>query len=343
MNESKKDYDTAETKVKTKKAKEILEYISKNPKGVRFKDLKDSLKIPDSTLSRNIDLLMKEGSLVKAGNLYLPSGGDIALMLFRKAMEVIAESVKPIYLAEENEKQIQNDKNQDSEKAKENLKPLKAEIEKIKDGVNGKTEQLKIAVVEIEGGNIYQYHALPSDDDLLTLIRLLKYSTEGPMSGLGFEEWLSSFIVRAFRYRAEKRIEVKEAVVKVLREIEAHLFEKRTVFEAMGASNMDTVWLNVYEALCLLNDKQIPTILNRILEQVEKADEGQLNNIRLAIRNELWFNKLKETLYNMQFALFQKQLDNSTNPNLSKFYGDLRRIAIDEKNASEQSDKDREA
>lgn len=68
----------------------------------------------------------------KAGNLYLPSGCDIALMLFRKAMEVIAESVKPIYLAEENEKQIQNNKNQDSEKAKENLKPLKAELKRLK-------------------------------------------------------------------------------------------------------------------------------------------------------------------------------------------------------------------
>ena len=341
MNESNNNYNTAETKVKTKKAKEILEYISKNPKGVRFKDLKDSLKIPDSTLSRNIDLLMKEGSLVKAGNLYLPSGGDIALMLFRKAMDVIAESVKPIYLAEENEKQIQNDKNQDSEKAKENLKSLKAEIEKIKDGVNGKTEQLKIAVEEIEGGNIYQYHALPSDDDLLTLIRLLKYSTEGPMSGLGFEEWLSSFIVRAFRYRAEKRIEVKEAVVKVLREIEAHLFEKRTVFEAMGAGNMDTVWLNVYEALCLLNDKQIPTILNRIIGKVKGADEGKLNNIKRFLYNELRCDKLEDTLYNMQFELFQRQLDNSTNPYLSKFYGALRKMVMDsEGSTSERGDKD---
>ena len=280
----------------------------------------------------------------KAGNLYLPSGGDIALMLFRKAMEVIAESVKPIYLAEENEKKIQNDKNQDSEKAKENLKPLKAEIEKIKDGVNGKTEQLKIAVEEIEGGNIYPYHALPTDDDLLSLIRMLKYSTEGPLSGLGVEERLSDFIVRAIRYRAEKRIEVKEAVeavVKVLRGVEEHLFEKRNVFEAMGAGNMGTVWLNVYEALCLLNDRQIPTILNRIIGKVKGADEGKLNNIRLAIRNELWCNKLKETLYNMQFALFQRQLDNSTNPNLSKFYGDLRKMVMDsEVSTSERGDKD---
>ena len=170
---------------------------------------------------------------------------------------------------------------------------------------------------------------------------MLKYSTERPLSGLGFEEWLSSFIVRAFRYRAEKRIEVKEAVVKVLREIEAHLFEKRTVFEAMGAGNMDTVWLNVYEALCLLNDKQIPTILNRIIGKVKGADEGKLNNIKRFLYNELRCDKLEDTLYNMQFELFQRQLDNSTNPYLSKFYGALRKMVMDsEGSTSERGDKD---
>ncbi len=317
MNESKNGNKTIITKVKPKYTKVLLKYVNEHPEGLRFKDMREALKIPDSTLSRNIDILTKEGSIVKVGNLYLPSGSDITLQTFRMAMSVIEEVVRQEY-HEKNEKK--HDEN----------------------------EKLKIALNEIVGKSghpsPYQYYTLPSDDDLLTLIRLLKYTVSGSISGGEFEVSLSSFIARALRYRTEKGMNIKEPLVRIIREVEGNLFNERKILGSMERDDdIDSTWLNVYESLCLLEDKWIPVVLKRILDHAVNLDLEKLNKIKLAIRNKLWCHKLMDTLYNMQFELFQRQLKNSSNPDVSQFYGDLRRIAIDEKNTSEQSDKAREA
>ncbi|MDS0257533.1 hypothetical protein ApAK_07625 [Thermoplasmatales archaeon AK] len=326
MNDSKRNDKVLTAKVKLRYARALLEHINENPNGLRFKDLREALKIPDSTLFRNLNHLMKEGGVVKAGDLYFPSGGNIALNIFRAAMRIIEETVRLAFLAEEGEKRSKSSGDQDLKKRK--AAELKAALAEIADDNNEKSAKLRIAFEEIVGENGYQYNALPSDYDLLLLARLLKYSVQLPLSKLGFEERLSYFIAGAIRYRVEREIGIKEIPVKVLRKVEEYLFENHDVLKLMEEGKKDAVWLNVYEALCLLKDKQIPVILDRILDKVV-AEEGDLNNIKHAIRNELWCDKLRETLYNMQYKLFQHQLKHTSSPAVLKFYGDLRRMAID--------------
>lgn len=306
-------------KVKPKHWQKVRKYISDNPNGIRFTDLKEALKMPDTTLTRNLDYIVKEGYAVRAGNLYLPPGGNIALNIFRESMRVIEESVRLAHYTERGKKQSDGNANKDSEKQEsaasgENM-------------IKVNPERLKIVVDEIAAAD-FKYHSMPNDGDLLTLARLLKYTVMGTLTIPDIEAPLSGFIARAITYRAERGDETKEPPVRVLREVEEYLFGAHGVLEGIEKGETDAVWLNVYEALCRLNDRQIPVILNRILEEAEKGDHD-FRTIRHAIRNSLWCGKMKESLQNMQFNLFQKQLKNSTKPELSGFYSALRKMVMD--------------
>ena len=308
------------TKGSRKNAKVILEYINNNQKGVTFSEMKQDLKIVDSTLDRNLKLLLDEGRIVK-NRAYYPVGANFAIPTFRMIMQGIEEEFKFF----ESKGEFKNEK--------------------------------KVGVLfdELFGAPghpaPYNYAALPEDNDILTLEKLLdSLLDKNPESR--YITGLSHFIASCFRYRSKDK-KPKNVLINELSELEESLFKHDKITMLMEDGDQDKIfnsgWFSIYSVLYGKNGldaKRIDDVLDRILKPVnsggsqgkpvsnkdtveDKETQEKLYNIKMAIRNVLWCEQLKNALYRKQFELFDKQFK-SDNEQLIEFYGDLRRFAMED-------------
>ena len=328
MSDSKYDHVLPQNVSKRKYSESIVEQIRLNPKGLRFSELRNELKISDATLSRNLKKLLSEGEVTKMNNKYYPLNGDLAESIFRKAMEVVHNVVRVIRYQ--------------YRKANEYDIP-----------------KLKVALSEIlgisKGPFYYDYHKLVDKHSLLDLEMLLKAILEGTIKIEGDEYKkidyaLADFIERSLKSMGppDKRDEwLNKENLRLLREIEEEEFERigvlQRVCEGSDLTQIDGSgsWISIYRSLGYLKDNQIASVLERIVtcvenlhwkesdEAIEKNIERKAHMVLYLIKNHLLQDTaLKDVIRVRAYEYFVKQIQYASEPDLSSFFSELRVIAI---------------
>ena len=321
MNDSKKPNVIQIKERKLRHIDSIIKYVNKYPQGVTFTELRDSERIPDSTLSRSLKFGIAHGHIIRHNGKYFPASGNFALPIFRMAMEVI------------------HDGNKKSE-------------------ITGKpqydNEKLNVVLGEVVGipghPSSYVYHKLATDTDILDLEKILLTIIKGELKEFNKFTWsLANFIRACVSYAAERSLELRKEIVRILREIEALLFDEEDVLSKIEKREVDKAsWYVIYLTLCNLEDNQISLVLDRLIEYAEhigndkekmqkrgkseedssrETDESQddFQKIIQVIRNELWQDTLIDILYRRNLEFFNKQLKYAAKPDLSGFFRELRR------------------
>ncbi|MEM4067940.1 MAG: hypothetical protein QXV17_13890 [Candidatus Micrarchaeaceae archaeon] len=306
MNESMSDTIMKRGERKLKFSESIIEEVNKYPEGTTFSELRQNLKIPDSTLSRSLERLCRDQTIFKSNGKYYPSSGNFAIPTFSIAME----AVKGLLY-----KRIPSD-------LQENV--LKA----------------RISLSEILGSPgyaaPYPYSAIADDGDILDFVRLLKRISEFP-DLKNFEFSLAQFIRIWVSIKKKKGEVPRKPIVKELEEAEKETFEKikNNIFDKEFVWRIqDEAWYELYEALSECESGRVAGIFDDLMMDLKMEWNNSDLKAKIEVLNNLFFTKLWnpswcKVIYFRQAELFQDQLKYSAKkPELSLFIQNLRSMAI---------------
>lgn len=285
----------------------ILNKIRKSPNGIRFSDLQKNLKISPSVLSNHLQELIRELKVIFSNNLYRPSGSDLHDAILSQCMVVVDQYVS-------------------NPKRGAGIKDLSDAKLKV---------ALNIFLNLPEHPTFYDYSKIAKDDQVLSLLELLKAFVDSPkQSASEVKIALGNFIENFVNFHCVNlKKPLNNILIKKLEKIEDECFENAIKNENYLASLRDSEWLPIYRSLVGANSAKIRDILERFIFpgsdrgskrknetslEPEKMDNNKLIELKTFINNYLLIGRAyngfsteyaDEVLYFMNSELTNLELE----------------------------------